>query len=183
MMPGEVVQVVTTAERTASGLWLAGMLLVDTDTGLLYRGNGSTVGGVALGYAIDTATVHLTGNETIAGNKTLTGQTRLDAHYGAIAADADAATVTFNLAAANSHQVTLGGARTLAVTGAQVGQAFFLILKQDGTGGRTVTWFSGIDWGTAGVPTLSTGINKRDMFSFFCSSSGEYQGFVVKQNF
>ena len=40
----------------------------------------------------------------------------IDSHYGAITADTDGATITFNLATSDWHTVTLGGNRTLAVS-------------------------------------------------------------------
>jgi hypothetical protein len=86
----------------------------------------------------------------------------------------DGATVTFDLAASNNHVVTLGGNRTLAVTGARVGQKFTIRLKQDGTGSRTVTWFAGIAWPAATAPTLTTTAAKSDTFEFLCSAANVY---------
>jgi hypothetical protein len=57
-----------------------------------------------------------------------------------------------------------------------------LILKQDGTGSRTVTWWSGILWTAGTTPTLTTTINKYDIFMFLRISSGVYLGFTVGQN-
>lgn len=99
--------------------------------------------------------------------------------------DTDAATVTFDMSdvtKGNIRTVTLGGNRTLAVSNVQVGQAFILRLKQDGSGNRTVTWFSTISWPSGVVPTLTTTANKTDVFGFICTGSGTYDGFVVDQN-
>jgi hypothetical protein len=94
----------------------------------------------------------------------------------------DAATITFGVAAQRIHQVTLGGNRTLAVLGAEKGHVFFLNLKQDGTGSRTVTWFSGISWAGGAAPTLSTAAGKMDTLGFLCLSTSTFIGFVVGQN-
>ena len=94
----------------------------------------------------------------------------------------DGATVTFNLAVANKHTVTLGGNRTLALSNPQTGQTFLIRLLQDGTGSRTVTWFSGISWAGGTAPTLTTTANKADIFGFLCTGSGAYSGFVIGQN-
>ena len=59
----------------------------------------------------------------------------------------DGATVTINLSNPERiFAVELGGNRTLAVTNATVGDEFTLKLEQDGTGSRTVTWWSTINW-------------------------------------
>ena len=102
--------------------------------------------------------------------------------YGDLTADTDGATITFNLATSNIHTVTLGGNRTLALSNEHVGQCFMLRLKQDGTGTRTVTWFSTILWPAGTVPTLTTTINKADVFGFVVTSAGNYDGFIIGQN-
>jgi hypothetical protein len=107
---------------------------------------------------------------------------QLDSHSGIITADADAVTITFDLALADKHQVTLGGNRTLALTNDSDGQAFLIVLKQDATGSRTVTWWSGILWPGGTVPTLTTAANKRDVFSFLRLSTGVYLGWLVGSN-
>lgn len=111
-----------------------------------------------------------------------TGKVRVDARYGTITSDSDGATITFNMATSNLHTVTLGGNRTLALSNVSVGQTFILRLVQDGTGSRTVTWFSTIKWAGGSAPTLTTTANKLDVFGFICTSSGNYDGFVVGQN-
>lgn len=111
-----------------------------------------------------------------------TGVNKFDAFYGAYTADTDGATVTFNMATSNKHTVTLGGNRTLAVSNDKVGQAFLIVLKQDATGSRTVTWWAGILWAGGSVPTLTTTANKADAFGFVKTATGAYYGFIVGQN-
>lgn len=94
----------------------------------------------------------------------------------------DGATVTFDLSAGAIQGVTLGGNRTLALSNATVGQAFIINLTQDGTGSRTVTWFSTIRWVDGVAPTLTTTASKRDTFGFICTGSGTYDGYIVGQN-
>jgi len=61
----------------------------------------------------------------------------------AIQTATDAATITFDLqtGANRKHRVVLGGNRTLQLTEEMVGQIFIIMLTQDSTGSRTVTWF------------------------------------------
>lgn len=102
--------------------------------------------------------------------------------YGDITADSDGATITFDLSVSNIHSVTLGGNRTLALSNAKVGQCFMLRLLQDGTGSRTVTWFTTIKWAGGSAPTLTTTASKADMLGFVVTSAGNYDGFVVGAN-
>jgi len=47
-----------------------------------------------------------------------------------------------------------------------VGSIYVLVLKQDGTGGRTISWPASVKWGDAGAPTLS-GANKTDLINLY----------------
>lgn len=101
---------------------------------------------------------------------------------GPITANADAATVTFDLNVSDRHTLTLGGGRTLALSNDAIGQQFTILLKQDATGSRTVTWWSGIKWSGGAAPTLTATANKEDIFTFLKVGSGDYRGFVAGQN-
>jgi len=107
---------------------------------------------------------------------TFPGVVVMPAHYGTITADSDGATITFDMAVSDKHSVTLGGNRTLAVTNDQTGQVFTLILSQDGTPPRTVTWWSGISWSGGFAPNLSTVANKTDVLTFIKTGAGAYLG-------
>ena len=113
-------------------------------------------------------------------NKTLTKPT-INGSVQAYTTDDDGATVTFSMATSNVHTVVLGGNRTLAVSNTVTGQPFVLRLVQDGTGSRTVTWFATIKWPNAVVPTLTTTLNKTDVFGFICTGSNTYDGFIIGQ--
>jgi hypothetical protein len=94
----------------------------------------------------------------------------------------DGTTVTFDLAVSRLQIVTLGGNRTLALSNAATGMVFCIFLKQDATGSRTVTWWSGITWAGGSAPTLTTTASKADAFVFVCYGSNTYYGFVAGQN-
>lgn len=96
--------------------------------------------------------------------------------------DTDGSTVTFDMETAEVHTVTLGGNRTLAFANVSPGQVFTLMLKQDGTGNRTVTWPGGISWPDGVAPTLTPTANKTDVFTLICIAAGSYLGFVAGQN-
>ena len=56
----------------------------------------------------------------------------------------DGGTISFDLSLGNVFKTTLAGNRTLAVANPTDDQIFTVILTQDATGSRTVTWWSGI---------------------------------------
>ncbi len=83
-----------------------------------------------------------------------------------LAAASDGSTVTFNLATRLLWEVTIAGNRTLALSNVVAGRPFLIVIKQDGTGSRTVTWWSGIDWANGNEPLLTTTAGKADAFMF-----------------
>jgi len=88
----------------------------------------------------------------------------------------DGATITwtFNGAESRNAKVTLGGNRTLALSGCSPGASGTLIVVQ-GSGGQTLALPSGsyvVNAG-AGVATLSSGAADRDVLSFFYVSATE----------
>ena len=127
------------------------------------------------------------------------GEVKLNQFYGyasvsgafktPLVSGTDGSTVTFDLNESNTHRVTLGGNRTLAITNVSYGQKFTTRLTQDGTGSRTVTWFNNIHWAGGTAPTLTTTAHQTDVFGFICTAasgsvaqSGDFDGFVVGQN-
>lgn len=101
-----------------------------------------------------------------------TNDADFDSRIAALVADktlqtaADGATVTLNLANGLMWHTTIAGNRTIALSNVRAGVPFVLIIKQDGTGSRTVTWFSTITWVNGVAPTLSTAANAADAFVF-----------------
>ena len=92
-------------------------------------------------------------------------------------------TATLTLQTSNVHAVTFpAGNITLATSNPSAGQIFVVTLTQDGTGSRTVTWFSDIKWATGTAPTLTTGSNKGDTFVFLATTVGSFNGYIVGQN-
>lgn len=86
----------------------------------------------------------------------------------------DGATVNWDMADGNLAVLTLGGNRTIAnPTNLKDGSAV-LILKQDGTGSRTVTWGSNFKWQAGTAPVLSTAANAVDIISFVVDGSTLY---------
>jgi hypothetical protein len=85
----------------------------------------------------------------------------------------DAATIAVDLSTGRNFQVTLGGNRTLGNPTNQVsGAGGILIVKQDGTPGRTLSFGSNYKFLGNLTPTLQAGANGRDLFSYFVESNG-----------
>ncbi len=104
-------------------------------------------------------------------------QVEIDSHFGAITADADASTVTFDLSVTDRHSVVLGGNRTLAVSNATVGQQFTLLLQNDSSA-RTPVWFSGITWigSPYTAPTMPSTASAYLTATFLCIATNTYLG-------
>ena len=167
-----------------SGTGSGTALLYEGTEGLLFgitdNLSSGTIFSVAVITGLPTIEVDASGDVSLAeyGNS-------VTVHRGLktpIETNTDGTTVTFDLDVANTHSVTLGGNRTLALSNSDAGQKFIIRLTQDGTGSRTVTWFSTIKWAGGVAPTLTTTANKTDVFGFICTSAGNYDGFVVGYN-
>ena len=72
----------------------------------------------------------------------------------------DASTVTWNALTQSVSKVTLGGNRTIGLASGGVAGAFISILViQDGTGSRTVSWNAAYEFAADTAPTLTTTAN------------------------
>lgn len=92
---------------------------------------------------------------------------------------AGGATATIDLSLSSRNKITMpAGNITIALSNETVGQIFEIEITQDGTGSRTVTWFSTIKWAGGSAPTLTTTGGKRDTFVFIVQSAGQYDGYV-----
>jgi hypothetical protein len=83
------------------------------------------------------------------------------------------ATIAVNAALGNDFRLTLTASTgTIAnPTNPVDGQIIEFAIAQDATGGRTVTWGTAYDFGSAGVPTLSTAASKVDLIGFKYNAS------------
>lgn len=88
---------------------------------------------------------------------------------------ADGATVTLSWLNNSINAVTLGGNRTLVISGTPaLGDVVRLRLKQDGTGTRTLTWpTSGVtfNWPLDEEPVLTTEAGRFDVIKLTCADA------------
>ena len=79
----------------------------------------------------------------------------------------DASTIAWDVGTSPVAKVTLGANRTLgAGTNAQTGQFVSLLVIQDGTGSRTLTFNAAYEFKDDTAPTLTTTASKGDLFVF-----------------
>jgi hypothetical protein len=89
--------------------------------------------------------------------------------------------ITVDLANGTVQNLTLTGNATITMPTAVAGKSFIIILSQDATGSRTVTW-STVSWPSATAPTITSTASKRDIFSFF-SNGTSWFGTTLGQNY
>lgn len=96
---------------------------------------------------------------------------------------AAAATATLDLSLGDQHDITMpAGNITIALSNDTNNQIFSVSILQDGTGSRTVTWFTTIKWAGGVAPTLTTTAGKRDRFVFIRTGAGTYDGMISGLN-
>tara|TARA_R110000868_G_scaffold75474_3_gene217722 strand:+ start:251 stop:3697 length:3447 start_codon:yes stop_codon:yes gene_type:complete len=89
--------------------------------------------------------------------------------------------ITVDLANGTVQNLTLTGNATITMPAAVAGKSFIIILSQDGTGSRTVTW-STVSWPSATTPTVTSTASKKDIYSFF-SNGTSWFGTILGQNY
>lgn len=75
------------------------------------------------------------------------------------------------------HDITFDATCTVTMPTATAGQSFTVLCRQDGTGGRTVT-FSGVLWEAGVTPTLTSTASALDVIVFICVDGSNWMGFV-----
>ena len=89
------------------------------------------------------------------------------AAYNAEVALTDASTITWNAITQPVAKVELGANRTMGLASGGVAGAFIsLLVIQDGTGSRALTWNAAYEFKDDTAPTLTTTAAKGDLFVF-----------------
>ena len=116
--------------------------------------DGSTL--AVTGAATVSTTLGVTGNATFSGGATLSEGTL-----------SDASTISWDAATDPVAKVTLGANRTLgSASNGATGQFISLLVIQDGTGSRTLSWNAAYEFKEDTAPTLTTTASKGDLFVF-----------------
>jgi hypothetical protein len=141
-----------------------------SDQNIYLRGNdgGSMISALTLDMS-EVGAATFSGALTVTGVSTLTGSATFSG--GALLSEgtlSDGSTVSWDIATDPVAKVTLGGNRTLAAPSNPVGSGQFisLLVIQDGTGSRTLTWNAVYEFKEDTAPTLTTTASKGDLFVF-----------------
>jgi len=132
-----------------------------------YTGNGSKALALNSG-ATDVewvSVVTATGSATLT-NKTIEAGTFTNGYTEEVATANTSTAYTIDLANGSVQILTLTGNCTFTFPTATAGRSFIMILKQDGTGSRTVTWPSAVKWPAGTAPTITSTASKADKYIF-----------------
>lgn len=113
-------------------------------------------------------------------NKTLTNPTVTNYVETVFTANSSTA-ITLALTNGTVQIITLTGNATITMPTATAGKSFIIMLKQDATGGRSVTW-STVKYAGGTAPTITATASRMDILSFFADGTNWY-GTVIGQNF
>lgn len=93
---------------------------------------------------------------------------QVNSHYGTITVDAPSAgAVTCNFATTDAHSVTMVASTTITLAGLVAGQKGLISIIQGGSGSYTPSFSPALDWGSAGAPTWSTTVGKKDVIVIY----------------
>jgi len=94
-----------------------------------------------------------------------------------------ASTITPDMNDSNQQKVTLTGNITIAEPdNMEAGDWMFLSFLQDATGGRTLTWFSGITWLSPDY-SINSSANKLTVYAIQKTGDGSYNGYLMGKNY
>lgn len=136
-----------------------------------------TVATARIGSGSASATVVLRGDSTW-------GIVPLSDPLSTVASSSTAQTI--NVASSGVVDLTLTAACALTMSNASAGSAWSvtLILRQDSTGSRTVTWPTDTKWATGAAPTLSTAASAIDVVTLTTVDGGtSWLGFLAGKAF
>jgi len=148
-------------------------------TGLpLTTGVTGTLGVTNGGTGVTTSTG--SGANVLGTSPTLTNATITNYVETAYVANTSTA-ITIALTNGTIQILTLTANTTITMPTAVAGKSFVIILRQDATGSRTVTWTT-VNWPSGTAPTITSTLSKQDIYSFFSDGTSWY-GITVGQNF
>ena len=133
----------------------------------------------AVKLATTTAGIDITGTLDVTGNVTYSG--------GSLTACGtlfDQATVAWDVSASPVAKLTMAGNRTLDAPTNVLGEGQYIsvLVIQDGTGSRTLTWNSIYEFKDDTAPTLTTTATQGDLFTFRYSSASANKWIEVGRN-
>jgi len=177
---------VTDASSTSTG-----SIITDGGVGIakaIYVGTNANIAGLTASSAVATdssknlvsVTNTGTGSNVLASSPTITNPTITNYVETPYSANSSTA-ITLALTNGTVQIITLTGTCTITMPTAVSGKSFTLLLKQDATGSRTVTW-STVSWPSATAPTITSTASKIDKYVFI-SDGTSWFGSTAGQNY
>jgi hypothetical protein len=126
-------------------------------------------------YADNTLTgvVGTTATQTLT-NKTIEAGVFTNGYTEEVATANTSTAYTIDLLGGTVQILTLTGNCTFTFPTATAGKSFTLLLKQDGTGSRTVTWPAAVKWPSGTAPTITATASKLDKYVFTADGTNWY---------
>jgi hypothetical protein len=152
-----------------------GVVNLSSVTGTLAVANGGTGATTSSGTGSVVLATSPTLTTPVVTNPTITNY--VETVYTASTSTA----ITVSLANGTVQILTLTANTTITMPTAVAGKSFVLILRQDATGSRTVTWTT-VNWPAGTAPTITSTLSKQDIFSFFSDGTSWY-GTTIGQNY
>lgn len=87
--------------------------------------------------------------------------------------------VAIDFTPGDTAKITLGGNTTIIFSGTLTGKYYTIMLTQDGTGSRTVTWPGGVKWPGSVTPTLTTTAGRTDIVTFYYDGTSYYASIIL----
>ena len=179
----------------------ASVTLTANPSGLLLVGNELGIDGVALvsgaaaqvtanaalasGNAalVDSASALASGNAALSdlsakvskAGDVISGTLVVDSQsYGTVATFVGSGVINLDFGAANNHEITLEGNSTLgSPVSPSGGQSGAVVIRQDGTGSRTLAYSGGWSFAGGSAPTLTTTASGADLLIYYVTSPSE----------
>jgi hypothetical protein len=170
--------IITKNSSTASSIPLAGNLVQGelavnvTDKKIYTKDASGNVVLVASSSSLGDG-VTLTGTETLT-NKTVEAGIFTNGYTEEVATANTGTAYTISLANGSVQILTLTGNCTFTFPTATAGRSFIMLLKQDGTGSRTVTWPAAVKWPAGTAPTITATASKLDKYVFTADGTNWY---------
>jgi hypothetical protein len=150
----------------------------------------ATLTGVVIGNGTSAFTVKTNPSGAFAGTTDTQTLTNKTVEAGTFTNGYTEETVTANTSTAYTIDLANGSVQILTLTGnctftfptATAGRSFLLMLRQDGTGSRTVTYPAAVKWPASTAPTITATASRQDIFSFVSDGTNWY-GATGGQNY
>ena len=127
---------------------------------------GIVKGDVGLGNVDNTSDATKNSATATLTNKTIEAGVFTNGYTEEVATANTGTAYTIDLANGSVQILTLTGNCTFTFPAATAGRSFIMILKQDGTGSRTVTWPAAVKWPAGTAPTITSTASKADKYIF-----------------